>query len=92
LSYDVAVFEPEDALRERSAFLAWFKARRQWGARANDPSNATPRLQAWFDEMIETFPPMNGPNRPAMDDAAAWARVIDYCFAGDMIYVAISRG
>jgi hypothetical protein len=90
LSYDVAVFEPQDALRERSAFLAWFKARTQWGARAYDPTNATPRLQAWFNEMIETYPPMNTPNRPSMNDVERWEKVIDYAFAEDMVYVAVS--
>jgi hypothetical protein len=77
-------------MRDRAAFLAWFKKRTQWGARANDPTNATPRLQGWFREMIETFPPLNTPQRPSMDDVDAWERAIDYVFAEDMIYVCVS--
>lgn len=92
MSYDVAVFEPQASLRDRDAFLLWYKARVKWGPRAYDPTYATPRLQDWFNEMIETFPPMNTPNRPSMDDVASWERAIDYCFAGDMLYVAISGG
>jgi hypothetical protein len=92
VSYDVVVFEPEAPMRDRATFLAWFTTRTQWGVRANDPTNATPRLQAWFHEMIETFPPLNTPNRPSMADVDAWERAIDYVFAEDMIYIAISGG
>ncbi len=92
MSYDIAVFEPNDDLRDRATFLAWFKSRTQWGRRAYDPTNATSRLRSWFNEMIETFPPMNSPNRPSMEDAEQWSKVIDYVFADDMIYVAISGG
>lgn len=92
MSYDVAVFEPETFLRDRAAFRDWFEARTQWGARANDPTHATPRLQAWFEEISKTFPPMNTPNRPSFEDTDAWERAIDYVFAGDMIYIAISGG
>jgi len=92
MSYDIAVFEPNDDLRHRATFLAWYKSRVQWGPRAYDPTHATPRLQSWFNEMIQTFPPMNTPNRPSMQDSERWSKVIDYVFAGDMIYVAISGG
>jgi hypothetical protein len=90
MSYDIAVFEPEAFLRDREAFLDWFEARSQWGERANDPTHATPQLQAWFEEIAKIFPPMNGPNRPAFEDEEAWDRAVDYVFAGDMIYAAIS--
>lgn len=92
MSYDVVVFEPEAYLRDRATFLDWFDVRTQWGERANDPTYATPRLQTWFEEIAKSFPPMNTPNRPSLDDADAWDRAVDYVFAGDMIYVAISGG
>lgn len=92
MSYDIAVFEPSADLRDRATFLTWYKARTQWGPRAYDPTNATPRLQSWFNEMIQTFPPMNTPNRPSTHDTERWSKVIDYVFADDMIYVAISGG
>jgi hypothetical protein len=90
MSYDVAVFEPTISLRDRSAFLHWFELRTQWGPSATDSGNSTPRLRSWFDEMIKTFPSMSTQDRPPMDDADAWERAVDYSFAGDMIYVAIS--
>ena len=90
MSYDIAVFEPNDALRDRASFLAWYESRTQWGPRAYDPTYVTPRLKSWFNEMIETYPPLNTPNRPSMRDADRWPNVVDYVFAEDMIYVAIS--
>jgi hypothetical protein len=91
MSYDVAVFEPEAFLRDREAFRDWFEVRTQWDERGNDPTHATPRLQASFEEISKIFPPMNGPNTP-LEEAEAWERTVDYVFAEDMIYVAISGG
>jgi len=90
MSYDIAVFESEAFLRGRDSFGDWFEARTQWGKRANDPTNATPRLKAWFAEIAKAFPPMNGPNSPPFEDQEAWDRAVDYVFAGDMIYMSIS--
>jgi hypothetical protein len=89
MSYDLAVFEPRGELRDRAAFLTWYEDRTgwNWGLDYSDPANATPALQAWYREMIKTFPPLNGPDRP---------KDIDLCTASfsiglDIIYVAFSR-
>jgi hypothetical protein len=90
MSYDLAVFEPRDELRERSTFLSWYHARTGWkdGLDYSDPRNATAGLQAWYREMIGAFPPLNGPDRPAdMEECTA-----DYCVGADIIYVAFSGG
>jgi hypothetical protein len=67
MSYDLAVFDPRKELRERSAFLKWYHERTSWsdGLDYFDPGNATPAMQAWYRDLISTFPPLNGPDRPA---------------------------
>ena len=88
MSYDLAVFEPRDELRDRSVFLSWYHSRTEWkdGLNYSDSGNATSGLQAWYRETIGIFPPLNGPDRPAdMDQYAA-----DYSVGTDIIYVAFS--
>jgi hypothetical protein len=63
MSYDLVVFEAATAPRTREAFLDWWDGEPQWSEshlynNANIPS---PTLRAWFQEMIRTFPPLNGP-------------------------------
>jgi hypothetical protein len=83
MSYDLAVFDPRNELRERSEFLTWYDGRTGWsdGLDYFDPGNATPSLQAWYREMIGTFPPLNGPDRPAdLEQCTA-----DYSIGTDII-------
>jgi hypothetical protein len=90
MSYDLAVFEPRAELHTRPAFLTWYRDRTSWkgGRDYSDPANAALALQAWCREMIQTFPPLNGPDRPEdMDLCAA-----DYSIGPDIIYVAFSGG
>ena len=71
MSYDLMVFEPTAAPRERDAFLAWYRTQTSWSEPHgyNDPKVTSPRLSAWFEEMILTYAPMNGPLRSKnMDD------------------------
>jgi hypothetical protein len=90
MSYDLVVFEPCEELRERSTFLNWYEGRTDWkdGLDYSDPSNATPALQEWYRTMIETFPPLNGPDRP-QDMSLCPA---DYSIGHDIIYVGFSGG
>jgi len=62
MSYDLIVFDPAAAPRKRAEILQWFEEKEsQEDAPSDDPQSLTPALRAWFMEMIETFPPMNGP-------------------------------
>jgi hypothetical protein len=92
MSYDLAVFEPSPALRDRGSFMEWYESRTEWedGLDYQQPSNATARLQAWYRDMIQTFPPMNGPDSPPMEDAARWEWAMDYSIGSDIIYVGFS--
>jgi len=89
MSYDLAVFDPRKELRERSAFLSWFEGRTSWDGSLDyfEPGNATPALQACYREMIGTYPPLNGPDRPANMELCT----ADYSIATDLIYVGFTK-
>lgn len=89
MSYDLMVFDPSAAPRERTAFMAWYQQQAQWSEPHdyNDPEAPSERLRAWFREMIETFPPMNGPLARNDDDSP---KVTDYSLGSSVIYAAFA--
>jgi hypothetical protein len=89
MSYDLMVFEPSVAPRERSAFLEWYRNQTQWSEEHgyNNPSVASPALQQWFHEMIQYYPPLNGPL--ASDDVDN-PTVTDHCVGRHVIYSAFA--
>jgi hypothetical protein len=62
MSYDLAVFDPGAAPKDRQEFLEWDKAAQ--AESSYDSEICAPRLRAWFMEMIRVFPAMNGPFAP----------------------------
>jgi len=93
MSYDLTVFTPREEFYDRPSFIRWWKARARWneGLDYFNPDNAQGQLRLWFNEMIVTYPPLNGPGRlpfdhPRMEMAA------DYNIGTDIIYVGFSAG
>ena len=89
MSYDLMVFEPTAAPRERDAFIDWYHTQANWSEPHgyDDPKVTSPRLAAWFAEMIRTYPPMNGPLRSGnIDDP----KVTDYSIGSVVIYAAFA--
>ena len=91
MSYDLAVFDPDTAPKERKAFLIWFGEMTEWAESHgyDDPTVTTPNLRALFMEMITTFPAMNGPfskEELPVDEAS----LTDYCVGKSLIYVGFS--
>jgi hypothetical protein len=63
LSYDLLVFDPAAVPIDREAFLAWYDSR-DMEAELFDPTQSefsTPNLRSWLDDMLQTFPALNGP-------------------------------
>lgn len=90
------VFEPDAAPREREAFLEWYDQQTEWseGHSYNDPAVCSPKLRAWFMEIVQQFAPMNGPlSRRDLSSGDASA-VTDYSVGKHVIYAAFaaSRG
>lgn len=90
MSYDLMVFEPGAAPRERTEFMAWYRQQIAWTEdhEYDDPGVSSPLLQAWFSEMIQSFPAMNGPL--ASDDDDDDPRITDHCIGKDVIYSAFA--
>ncbi|EMB2825358.1 hypothetical protein U8047_006750 [Pseudomonas aeruginosa] len=88
MSYDLMVFDPDAAPKDRESFVAWYDKQTEWSEdhSYNDPVVSTPSLQAWFREMIQFFPPMSGPH--AVDSDAS--EVTDHSVGKTVIYSAFA--
>ncbi|WWW36016.1 hypothetical protein V8017_03025 [Stenotrophomonas rhizophila] len=90
MSYDLMVFDPAVAPRDAAAFPEWYDAQTEWSEEHdyNDPAVSVPALQAWFAEMVEHFPPMNG---PLADDEDDRPEVTDYSVGKHVVYAAFAH-
>ena len=66
MSYDLMVFERTKAPQKRKEFLVWYDKETEWPEEHgyDDPAVTSPALRNWYEEMIKTFPNMNGPDAP----------------------------
>lgn len=89
MSYDLMVFEPSSAPKNRKEFMEWYAQQTEWEEDHSyqDHKVSTERLQAWFKEMVEYFPPMNGPLASEDDDDP---KVTDHCIGKHVIYSAFA--
>jgi hypothetical protein len=92
MSYDLMVFEPSEAPRERNAFLDWYRFQTQWSEdhSYDDPATTTAGLSAWFGEMRRDFPNMNGPGAYDIANDEDNPRVTDYSIGRSVIYAGFS--
>jgi len=91
MSYDLAVFESSSAPLGQAAFMEWYHQQTEWSEDRdyNDPAGTSPNLAAWFAEISQAFPPMNGPG--AVDDSLADdPEVTDYSIGTAIIYAAFA--
>lgn len=88
MSYDLMVFDPHAAPRERSAFLEWYRVQTEWseGHAYNDPVVTTAPLAVWYADMRRDFPNMNGPGAYEIADDEDNPRVTDYSIGQSVIY------
>jgi len=89
MSYDLMIFAAKEAPANREAFMDWYQLQVQWneGHTYDDPIVSTPELRACFMEMIQTYPPMNGPLRSEDIDNP---KVTDYSVGKFAIYAAFA--
>ncbi len=90
MSYDLAVFDPATAPKDRKEFLSWFQKQTEWKETHgyNDPNVATTALRSWFFDMVLDFPAMNGPFRNKHPED--YASVTDYAIGTALIYAAFA--
>lgn len=89
MSFDLMVFDAPAAPRSRKTFMEWYEKQTEWAESHgyNNPEIPAPALQAWFRDLIKTFPPMNGPL--ASDDPDD-PKVTDYSLGRSVIYGAFA--
>ena len=92
MSYDLMVFEPAAAPRRYAEFLDWYDQQTEWreGHSYDDPSVCSPELRAWFMDMIQHFPPMNGPLSRSSVPEEDLATATDYGVGKSVIYAAFA--
>jgi hypothetical protein len=86
MSYDVFAFDAVGAPADDASLVAWFKDQAEWSEphSYDDASVTTPALQAFYRELITTYPPLNGPDTPEFDDDIEFA---DYSIGYSIVYV-----
>jgi hypothetical protein len=85
------VFESNAAPASHAQFMDWYEQQTQWaeGHSYDDPEVSTAKLRAWFMEIIQSFPPLNGPL--SQDDLPEdEASATDYSVGKSVIYCAFA--
>lgn len=94
MSYDLMVFDKTRAPQKHKDFLEWYEKETEWKEEHNydDPAVTTSDLRGWYEEIIKTFPNMNGPDAPddELEDEDAEAHFTDYSIGRNVIYAAFS--
>ncbi|MBL0886366.1 hypothetical protein [Myceligenerans indicum] len=94
MSYDILAFEPS-AVTDAD-FPAWWEVQSEWPEdhSYNDPSVTTANLQAFYRDLTQIFPPMNGPGVPTDDEIRQApeleSRMTDYSVGTSLIYAAFA--
>ena len=95
MTYDIPAFDP-DSVTDVD-FPAWWDKQSNWSESHsyNDAAVTTPALRDFYNELILTFPPMNGPAAPAdeeiNEDADLGDRLTDYSVGTAVVYGAYAR-
>ena len=92
MSFDLMAFEKANAPEFFEDFLNWSSEQTKWTEdRDYDSLDGTsPRLEAWFMAMKETFPPLNGPYCLNDEELSVEIenRLTDYSIGSSVIYAA----
>jgi hypothetical protein len=89
MSYDLMVFNPQNAPKSEVAFLEWYHQQTEWAEEHSydDPKVSSTELQNWFLDMIIEFPAMNGSHVPTdIDERIDDEEITDYSVGKDVIY------
>src|SRR5579872_4405815 len=88
MSYDLMVFEPEAVPASHEEFLDWYARQTKWSEDHgyDDPGITSERLRSWFEDIIQIFPPMNGPKQLPADEGSN----TDYAIGTSFIYASFA--
>ncbi|MEP4197049.1 MAG: hypothetical protein ABJL99_15595 [Aliishimia sp.] len=84
MSYDLMVFDPQIAPRERDAFMVWYKDTVTWSHEKDysSPEGMSGNLQMFYDSLRQQFPAMNGPDRIDLDAPRPPKTLLQKVFGG----------
>jgi len=82
------VFEPDAVPVRHDEFLDWYALQTKWTEDHgyDDPAITTEHLRAWFQDMIQIFPPMNGSDQLAKDENSS----TDYAIGTSFVYASFA--
>lgn len=87
MSYDIVAFDP--SATTDSDYPGWYDRQAEWGEEHSydDAAVTTPGLRAFYTEIIEDFPPMNGPDAPDLESLTleAEGRLAEYSIGSRII-------
>lgn len=95
MSYDLMVFDKEQAPNKKETFLQWYDEQTKWA----EPHGygtitvTTPALQKWYKDMVGQFPNMNLVDEELLDedeDDELESRLTEYSIGYAMIYTAFA--
>ena len=95
MSFDLMAFDKSSAPGFYGDLMEWTTEQTKWDEDRdyNALAGTSPRLAAWFMEVKETFPPLNGEYSPSDDEAFASEeperRLTDYSIGSSVIFAAI---
>ena len=85
------VFEPEAVPSGHDEFLEWCARQTKWSEDHgyDDPEITSAHLRAWYEDMVQIFPPINGPlaSRQMPDDEGSNT---DYAIGSTFIYASFA--
>ena len=83
--------EEDEALLERiGSDVSDPSAEEEFLSDVHDPAKCTPKLRAWYVDMLSKFPAMNGPDADYENDDPDEGSLTDYCFDKHSIYMTFS--
>lgn len=87
ISYDILAFDP--AATSDEDFPQWWAQQSEWGESHgyDDASMTTPALAAFYAELVQTFPDLNGSGAANPTNSA---RVTDYSIGTSLVYAAFA--
>ncbi|MFI2363009.1 hypothetical protein [Promicromonospora sp. NPDC019610] len=94
MSYDIFAFDPGCVTDE--GFSEWWDAQSEWTEdhSYSDVGVTTADLQAFYRDLAQVFPPMNGPGAPTeeaiRDDPELKSRTSSYAIGTSLVYVAFA--
>lgn len=82
------VFEPEAVPAGHDEFLDWYARETKWseGHGYDDPGIATTNLRAWYEDIIQIFPPMHGLKQLPEDEGST----TDYAIGSSFIFASFA--